>query len=183
MEKGRNNSVLDEDFFARDTLEVAKDLLGKYIVRRQIDGELSLKITEVEAYDGFEDQASHARSGRTSRSEVMFGPSGYIYVYLIYGIHWVVNVVTREVNYPAAILIRGTEEVQGPGRIGKYLAIDQTLNKKKAIPESGLWFEDRGLVVALDSIIQKPRIGVNYAGPIWSQKLYRFLLLKCLKNQ
>lgn len=183
MEKCRDTSVLDEDFFARNTLEVAKDLLGKHIVRRQMDGERSLRITEVEAYDGFEDQASHARFGRTSRSEVMFGPPGYIYAYLIYGIHWMVNVVTREVDYPAAILIRGTEEVQGPGRIGKHLTIDETLNNKKAVPENGLWFEDRGLAVPPNSILQKPRIGVNYAGPIWSQKLYRFLLLNCLENQ
>lgn len=183
MGKGTDHPVLDENFFERDTLNVAEDLLGKHIVRRNTNGERSLRITEVEAYDGFEDQASHARSGRTPRSGVMFGPSGHIYVYLIYGIHWMVNVVTREDNYPAAILIRGTEEIQGPGKIGKYLEINKTLNGKKAVPESGLWFEDRGIAIPSDSIVRKPRIGINYAGPIWSQKLYRFLLLNCLEKR
>ena len=174
MKKITKHRVLDENFFAGDTLEVARNMLGKYIIRHNAGYKLSLKITDVEAYDGFEDKASHARFGRTPRSEVMFGPPGRIYIYLIYGMYWMLNIVTREKGYPAAILIRGTEEIYGPGRIGKYLELKSALNTKIAIPENGLWLEDRGIILPRNAIQERPRVGVDYAGPVWSEKLYRF---------
>ncbi len=106
----------------------------------------------------------------------MFGHPGYFYVYLCYGMHWMLNIVTAQKNYPAAILIRGLKEVKGPGKLTKFLQIDLRFNGKKSNPKSGLWFEDRGIKIKKESIQKTPRIGVNYAGPVWSQKLYRFLL-------
>lgn len=168
--------ILKQKFFNRPTLEVAKELLGKYLVRK-IDGkEIALPITEVEAYDGFQDKASHASRGKTVRNTVMFGPAGYFYVYFTYGIHWMLNVVTGEKDYPAAVLIRGAGDISGPARLTKLLEIGKSLNGKKMGKEMGLWFEDRGLVVNTRKITRAPRVGVSYAGPIWTNKRYRFFL-------
>lgn len=168
--------ILSLDFFARDTLQVAEELLGKYLVRRRQDKITAHLITEVEAYEGPEDLASHARFGETQRSKVMFGPPGVFYVYKIYGIHWMLNIVTREERSPSAILIRGLEGVTGPGRLTSFLEIDHHFIGKKAIPETGLWLEDKGVQVPSEEIVKGPRIGVDYAGPIWSQVHYRFRL-------
>lgn len=169
--------ILSPKFFNRPTLQVAKDLLGKYLIRKIDDKEIVLPITEVEAYDGFKDKASHASRGKTLRNEVMFGPAGYFYVYFTYGVHWMLNVVTGPKNYPAATLIRGAGEINGPARLTKFLRIDKCFNGKLADRQSGLWFEDRGNVSTHQKIIRTPRIGVSYAGPVWSEKKYRFLNL------
>jgi DNA-3-methyladenine glycosylase len=169
-------SVLPAAFFDRPVLEVAPDLLGKYLVRRMGGEDIALMITEVEAYDGPEDLACHARAGKTARTEVMFGPPGQWYVYLIYGMYWMLNIVVEKEGYPAAVLIRGTKEVIGPGRLTEKLQIDKTLNNLPASPESGLWIEDRGIVVPSEYIQKTPRIGVDYAGPVWATKPYRFAL-------
>lgn len=172
--------VLTSKFFNRPTLEVAKNLLGKYLVREIEGKEMALPITEVEAYDGFKDKASHASWGMTTRNAVMFGPAGYFYIYFTYGIHWMLNVVTGEKGFPAAVLIRGTGgnrsggAITGPARLTKFLEIDKNLNGRKAGKPAGLWFEDRGLEIN-QKIKRKPRIGVDYAGPVWSKKNYRFL--------
>ena len=171
---------LSPEFFARPVLEVAPDLLGKFLVRRNAAGEeTALMITEVEAYDGPEDLACHACKGRTARTEPLFGEPGHFYVYLCYGIHWMLNVVTNEREYPAAVLIRGIEGFDGPGKLTRFMQIDKGLNGKPAVPESGLWIEDRGLLSAVApdrTIARGPRIGVDYAGPVWAKKPYRFLL-------
>jgi DNA-3-methyladenine glycosylase len=167
---------LGKEFFNRSTLRIAEELLGKYLVRKIGKKTIALKITEVEAYDGPNDKASHACRGETKRTKVMFGEAGVWYVYLCYGIHEMLNIVTGEVGYPAAILIRGVEGYSGPARLTKFLKIDRTLNNKKAISSSGLWIEDRGEKISQKDIKRTPRIGVAYAGPIWSQKKYRFLL-------
>ena len=167
--------VLTQEFFNRPMLEVAKELLGKYLVR-QIDGQdLVLPITEVEAYDGFEDRASHASRGMTARNEVMFGQAGCFYVYFTYGMHWMLNVVTGEKGYPAAVLIRSAGDISGPARLTKFLKIDKKLNGLKAEKRSGLWFEDRGLDLNIKKVVRTPRIGVAYAGPVWANKNYRFV--------
>jgi len=166
--------VLEQNFFNRSTLEASRDLLGKYLVRKIGSEELAMPITDVEAYDGFKDQASHASRGMTPRNKPMFGPAGYFYVYFTYGIHWMLNVVTREKGYPAAILIRGAGEISGPARLTNFLKIDKELNARKAGRASGLWFEDRGII--LPKTVRTPRIGVDYAGPIWANKNYRFIL-------
>ncbi len=170
--------VLDPDsLLSRSTVSHARSLLGKFLVRRQGDGfEEMQMITEVEAYDGPEDLACHASKGRTARTEVMFAPAGVWYVYLCYGMHEMLNLVTGPRDYPAAVLIRGLEKVSGPGRLTKALQITRTLNGAAALPESGLWIADRGITVPRRAVRATPRIGVDYAGPVWAAKPWRFLL-------
>ena len=167
--------ILKPQFFNRPALKVAQDLLGKFIVRRYRGQETALMLTEVEAYDGHNDKASHASRGKTERNQVMFGPAGYWYVYFSYGLHWMLKIVTGPKNYPAAVLIRGTDNVIGPGRITKFLRVDKKLNGKMSSRASGLWLEDRGVVIPKSKIKKLPRIGVDYAGE-WAKKPYRFIL-------
>lgn len=166
--------VLNKDFFDRSTLEVAKDLLGKFLIRRIGKKEIVLMITEVEAYDGFSDKASHASSGITERNEAMFGKAGNWYVYFTYGMHWMLNVVVGPNNYPAAVLIRGTDKINGPARITKYLKIDERFNGKPADKKTGLWIKDKGIKPL--KIKSAKRIGVDFAGPYWSGRKWRFYL-------
>ncbi|MGC9603621.1 MAG: DNA-3-methyladenine glycosylase [Minisyncoccia bacterium] len=166
--------VLKQNFFERPTLTVAKELLGKYLVRKHSGKTIAAMITEVEAYDGPKDRASHASRGLTPRTKIMFGPAGHWYVYFTYGMHWLVNIVTGKEGYPAAILIRGVEEINGPARVAKLFHIDKKLNGKSADKKSGLWLEDRGIKIEGSRIKKSPRIGVSYAGPIWSKRPYRF---------
>jgi len=148
-------------------------------------------ITETEAYDGFEDKASHANRGKTERNKIMFGPSGYWYVYLTYGMHWMLNIVTGERDYPAAVLIRSVEadehghknrrsvftRINGPGRVTKFLRVDKKFNGKRANRVTGLWIEERSGVKSLRlKVKSSPRVGVDFAGPVWSNKHYRFYL-------
>lgn len=177
-------SILSPDFFRRPALQVAQDLLGKHLVRRIGKKTYPLRITEVEAYDGPHDLACHAAKGRTARTEPMFAQGGLFYVYLCYGMHWMLNIVTGPADYPAAVLIRAAEEsgsrprnMDGPAKLTKYLRINKSLNKKPAHPSSGLWFEDRGDRVPRQKIKRSPRIGVDYAGPVWSKKPWRFTLV------
>lgn len=168
--------VLNQKFFERDTIVVARELLGKYLVRLVRGKETVLMITEAEAYDGFDDKASHAHREQTARNMPMFGEAGVWYVYLVYGMYEMLNVVTGTHGYPAAVLIRGTSEVDGPGRLTKALKITRAQNGKRAIKENGLWIEDRGVLVGDDQIKKTPRIGVDYAGEKWAKKKYRFVL-------
>jgi len=170
------NKILTTDFFNQATLLVTQKLLGKFLVRKIKNQTISFMITEVEGYDGPNDLACHACKGKTKRNEVMFSQAGHFYTYLIYGMYWMLNIVTGPEDYPAAILIRGTKEIVGPGRLTKQLKIDKSFNNKLATPENNLWFEDRGIKVYKKNILQTPRIGVSYAGPIWSIKPYRFIL-------
>lgn len=160
----------------KKTVALARWLLGKHLVRRWPDGREDARlITETEAYHGEADLACHARAGRTRRTDVMYGPGGVWYVYLCYGIHEMLNLVVGPADWPAAILIRGVEGAIGPGRVTKILEIDRTLNARSAtVEESGLWIEDRGLRVPALLIKKTPRIGVDFAGPIWSMKPWRF---------
>jgi DNA-3-methyladenine glycosylase len=171
-----SSKILTQRFFNRPTLEVTRDLLGKYLLRRVGQKTQALCLTELEAYDGFEDKASHAHRGQTPRNQIMFGPAGTWYVYLVYGMYWMLNLVTGPKNYPAAVLIRGVEGIVGPGRLTKFLHIDRALNGKKAHPKNALWLESRDAAIPDSQIITTPRIGVDYAGPLWSQKHYRFVL-------
>ena len=136
---------------------------------------MRLEITEVEAYDGLRDQASHASCGQTPRNSPMFGEAGRWYVYFTYGMHWMLNVVTGPKGYPAAVLIRGAKEVIGPARLTKYLRIDSRFNNKPAVPETGLWLE-KGKEIPHKRIRRTPRIGVAYAGKRWAEKPYRFFI-------
>lgn len=169
-------AILTPDFLSRPTLQVAEELLGKFLVRQFGGIETSAMITEVEAYDGFDDRASHASRGQTSRNTPMFGDAGVWYVYLIYGMHEMLNVVTGHKGHPAAILIRGIEGVAGPGRVTKHFNITRALNNKPAVKETGLWIEDRGIIISKSKIQRTPRVGVQYAGEEWAGKLWRFVV-------
>jgi DNA-3-methyladenine glycosylase len=166
--------VLHAEWFARPALDVASDLLSCRLCRRQGNTVIKWQITETEAYDGPHDRASHARAGETPRTSVMFGPAGIWYVYLCYGIHSLLNIVTGPPGYPAAILIRGAGEIHGPGRLTKALSISGAMNRRPAQPESGLWIET-GEPVHPEKIVATSRVGVAYAGEDWSQRPYRFV--------
>ena len=163
------------NFFDRAADEVAYDLIGCRLNRLIVGRKHSFIITETEAYVGSEDLASHASKGRTKRTEVMFGAAGTLYVYFVYGLHWMLNVVTGPIDYPAAILIRGVEGIVGPARLTKALGITGQLNGRVADEQTGLWFSE-GL--RPPCVTRSARIGVKYAGPVWSTKPYRFVLSK-----
>jgi DNA-3-methyladenine glycosylase len=166
---------LSSDFFSRPALAVARDLVGKFLVRRLDGNDVAAVIHETEAYVGPHDLAAHGSKGRTPRTEVMFGPAGRWYVYFIYGIHWMLNVVTDRVDYPAAVLIRGAGQWDGPAKLTKALAIDRSFNAEPVSTASGLWIEDRGYRVPRGRIRRTPRIGVDYSGD-WAAKPYRFVM-------
>ncbi|MEK7512971.1 MAG: DNA-3-methyladenine glycosylase [Patescibacteria group bacterium] len=168
--------ILESRFFNRPTLAVAHGLLGKYLCRRRGRRIIRAMITEVEAYDGPRDKASHASRGRTVRNTPMFGPAGHWYVYLTYGMHWMANIVVGKRGYPAAVLIRGVEGINGPARVTKYFKIDKRFNSKPAARQTGLWIEERGVRIKRSDIKHSARIGIAYAGPVWSNRRYRFHL-------
>jgi len=173
--------VLPRPYFNRPTVEVARSLIGKYLVR-EIDGRvLAGKIVEVEAYVGPEDKACHASKGRTQRTDVMFGPAGVAYVYLIYGMYHCLNVVTEREEFPSAVLIRAIEIdgelTDGPGRLCRALQIDRRLNRADLTTGESIWFEDRGVALKRGDVSAFPRIGVEYAGE-WAQKPWRFRLCR-----
>ncbi len=176
-----SGKILTRAYFNRTTLAVARSLLGKYLVRENGKGSVAGQIIEVEAYVGPHDMACHASKGRTLRTDVLFGPPGIAYVYLIYGMYHCLNVVTEQVEFPAAVLIRAVEIegtlIDGPGRLCRALKIDRSLNRIDVTAGRHLWFEDRGLRIPQQTIGTFPRIGVDYAG-IWAAKPYRFRIVR-----
>lgn len=168
--------IVPQSFFSRSSLEVARDLLGKFLIRKIGKKEIALQITEVEAYDGPNDLACHASKGRTPRCEALFGEPGHFYVYFVYGMHYMLNIVTDKADYPSGVLIRAAGEHVGPARLTKALQVKKDFYGMPAIPETGLWFEDWGKVVLSKDILRTPRIGVEYAGKEWANKPYRFVL-------
>jgi len=164
---------LGQDFFSRDALEVAPDLLGKVLVRRFDNGKLFTgRITEVEAYRGVEDKACHASKGRTSRTEIMYHKGGLVYVYLIYGIYWMLNFVTGDMNEPQAVLIRGLDAITGPGRITQRLEIDSYFYGENLAGSERLWVENSSQQVM---VLTGPRIGIDYAGEPWKTIPWRYV--------
>ncbi len=162
-------------FFNRSAVIVAKELIGCVLVRKSGAQVERYVITETEAYEGPYDQASHAFRGRTPRSEVMFGKPGIIYVYLIYGMHYMLNIVTGKKDHPGAVLIRGVSGYAGPGKVTKLLHIDKTLNTKPLGTTTHLWIEFPPTPFS-QKILRTPRIGIDYAGDVWKNKKYRFAL-------
>lgn len=176
----RPYKILPQTYFNRSTLAVARSLLGKYLVRQHGGRTIAGTIIEVEAYVGPHDLACHASKGRTGRTDVLFGPPGIAYVYLIYGMYHCLNVVTERVDYPAAVLIRAVEVegqlIDGPGRLCRALSIDRSLNRIDMTAGRHLWFEDRGAKIPIGKIGAFPRIGVSYAGK-WAEEPYRFRVM------
>lgn len=166
--------ILGPEFFDRPSPETARDLIGKFIVRRRRGKEVALMITETEAYADGRDLASHARFGRTTRNAPMFGPPGVWYVYFTYGIHWMANIVTEAEGSPSAVLIRGVGNLTGPARLTKFLKIEGALSGRPAVPAAGLWIEDRGVAIPRGKIKKGPRIGIDYAAPLSRNKPWRF---------
>jgi len=164
---------LTERFFRRDVLEVSPDLLGKVLVRRFEDGEICrYRITDVEAYRGEEDKACHASKGKTARTEVLYNEGGVIYVYLIYGMYWLLNFVTGTKDNPQAVLIRAVEGIYGPGRVGRELKLDKTFNRESLEFNDRLWIEDSD---EKPEYITAPRIGIDYAEE-WKDIEWRYII-------
>ena len=147
--------------YAANAVTVAKALVGAWLCRRMADGTvMRRRITETEAYCGEEDTACHAHKGRTARTEVMYSPGGCAYIYLCYGMHEMLNVVTGREGRPEAVLVRGVEGAEGPGRLTKLFRIDRSLNREDLVASERLWLESDGSRVKFSSA---PRIGIAYA--------------------
>lgn len=168
------NERLQRAFYRRDVLEVAPQLLGQRLVKVGADGSLTtFVITETEAYRGAEDLACHASKGRTSRTEVMFGEGGHLYMYLIYGMYWMMNVVTGHMGVPQAVLFRGLREASGPGRLTRLLGVDHSFYGEDLVSSDRIWIESTG---SNPSYATGPRIGIDYAGDPWKDMPWRFLM-------
>ena len=160
-------SKLPCEFYHRPCLDVARDLVGKVLVH----GDLRLRITETEAYCGESDTACHASKGRTARTEVMYREAGTIYIYLCYGMHWMLNIVTGEENEPEAVLIRACKgKYNGPGKLTRALGITGQLNRGSILGDE-LWSEDDGFACGIREL---PRVGIGYASPEDQARLWRF---------
>ena len=166
---------LKPDFFTRDVLEVAPDLIGKILIVITPEGsERRFMITEVEAYRGSVDKACHASKGRTRRTEVMFDEGGKIYVYFVYGMYWMLNIVAGEKDDPQAVLIRGVEGITGPGRVTRELGIDGSFYGEDLTQSQRIRVADSGKKV---SYFTTPRIGIDYAGEPWKSKEWRYIIM------
>lgn len=161
---------LSYGFFHRPCPEVARDLVGKLLVRQTPDGPLTQRITETECYCGEDDTACHASRGRTARTEVMYADAGTIYIYLCYGIHWMLNIVTGDAGDPQAVLIRACAEAPGPGRLTKRLGITGELNRGSILGNE-LWIGDDGFRC---NITTDKRVGIGYASQEDQDRLWRF---------
>jgi DNA-3-methyladenine glycosylase len=171
---------LSREFYDRDTVQVAKSLLGQYLVHRSQGIERVGKIVEVEAYLGEQDLAAHSSKGRTKRTEIMFGPPGFAYVYLIYGIYHCFNVVTESLGSGTAVLLRAIEPVanisgrtQGPGLLCQAMGLNRQHNAHDLLSDD--LFITKGDDITPQSIIEAPRIGVHYAKD-WALKPLRFYI-------
>ena len=163
---------LDRDFFARDALEVAPDLLGKALVTSAPDGApRRLIITETEVYRGEDDTACHAHRGRTKRTEMLYRPGGAVYVYLCYGIRWLMNVITGPEDFPQGVLIRACKGFDGPGKLTKYLGITGALNGADIASSPLIRIEDEGREVYITT---DKRVGIAYAQKADRDRLWRF---------
>lgn len=161
-----------------DVLKVAENLPGMDIVIKNGDQETRYMITETEAYRGTDDKACHASKGRTPRTEVMFGEGGHLYIYFVYGMHWMMNIVTGKPDDPQAVLIRGAGEFSGPGRVTRGMGIDGSFNGENIVSSARIWIEDKGKKPRLS---RGPRVGINYAGEPWKSMPWRFMINDNLK--
>jgi DNA-3-methyladenine glycosylase len=191
------NKRLIREFFTRPTLDVSKDLLGKFLIHEYHGKRIGGMIVETEAYVGKEDRASHSFGGRrTKRNEVEYGLGGHVYIYLVYGLHYQLNFVTAGVNEPECILIRtlrptdGIEFMKkfrhtnkesnltnGPGKLCQALKLDKSFYGYDICQKNAkLYVEDRGIKISTKQIKKGPRVGIDYAGPKWSKVPWRFYI-------
>ena len=165
---------LSANFFTRDVLDVAPGLIGKTLVRQFGDNSIQkYTITETEAYRGGEDRACHANKGKTKRTEVMFREGGLVYVYLIYGMYWMLNFVTGEENDSSAVLIRGIDSISGPGKVGRELQLDKSFYGENLFLSTRIWVEESG---RLPNYSTSKRVGIDYAGEPWISKQWRYII-------
>ena len=162
---------LTQEFYSDNAVSLAPKLLGKFLCRR-IDNEiLKFRITETEAYYGENDTACHAHKGKTERTKIMYEHGGFAYIYLCYGIHNLLNIVTGSQDFPEAVLIRGIENYNGPGKLTKFLQIDRGLNCENLVISDKLWLEDDGFIPQYKS---GTRVGIDYATEEYRDKLWNF---------
>ena len=193
--------VLPVELYKNSATNVARLLIGKLLVRRYQDQIMGGLITETEAYQGEEDQGCHAKAGLTPRTKVMYGPAGHAYVYFTYGMHWMLNIVTNPVGFPAAVLIRGIKPVigldlinslrpsphlhgsqpnekgwtDGPAKLCQALSINGSLNGLDLCnTNSDLWLAESGLIVPGREITNSPRIGLNNVPEPWKSIPWRY---------
>ena len=162
---------LPYEFYHRPCDEVARDLVGKVIVR----GSTRLRISETEVYWGENDTACHAHKGRTKRTEVLYADAGTIYVYLCYGIHWLLNIVTGDEHDPQAVLIRACLEAPGPGKLTKMLGITGEYNRKSILETPDFRIEDDGFRCEIEA---DTRVGIGYASQEDQARLWRYKIRK-----
>ena len=158
---------LGYDFYHRPCLEVARDLVGKVLVHQG----KQLRISETEAYCGESDTACHASRGRTKRNEVLYADAGTVYVYLCYGIHWMLNVITGDAEDPQGVLIRACVDAEGPGKLTKTLGITGQQNRDNAVISPEIWIGDDGFHCAVET---DKRVGIGYASQEDQDRLWRF---------
>lgn len=164
---------LGYDFFNRDCLVVAPELVGKILVRRLEDNtEIRIRITETEAYRGAEDKACHVSKGVTPRNKILFDKAGTIYVYLCYGMHSLMNVITEKEGTAQGVLIRCGEKFNGPAKLTKALGVNKSFNNQSFVDNDTLWIEDDGYKA---EIRVAPRVGIDYAGDYWKSMPWRYI--------
>ncbi|MDR1522074.1 MAG: DNA-3-methyladenine glycosylase [Streptococcaceae bacterium] len=168
--------ILTSTFYSNSAIKLAPLLLGKLLCRKTNNDIIKFPITETEIYFGESDTACHASKGRTERTQVMYEAGGIAYIYLCYGVHNMLNIVTGAEDHPQAVLIRGVDKYNGPGKLTKALEINRSLNNKPLTKENGLWLEDNGKIV---DYAATSRIGIKYASIEDQNKLWRFVANKC----
>lgn len=164
---------LTKHFFCRDVLMVAPDLIGKTLVRKKDNVTSRYLITEVEAYRGEEDEACHARFGKTRRNAIMYESGGKAYIYLVYGMYWMFNIVTGSMGIPQAVLIRSITGYNGPGKLTRALGITNDLYGEDLTASGTIWLENHSKKCRH---IQTSRIGIEYASEPWKSMPWRFLM-------
>lgn len=164
---------LNIEIYSQNAIVLAPQLLGKLLCRN-LDGEIiKFRITETESYFGEKDTACHAHKGKTERTKIMYENGGLAYIYLCYGIHYMFNIVTGVKNFPEAVLIRGIEGFNGPGKLTKILKINKILNGENLADSNKIWLEDNGCKCNFKAT---KRIGIDYASDEYKNKLWRFVL-------
>lgn len=170
---------LGRSFFARPTIEVSKDILGQYI----IVGDKKGKVIETEAYIGPQDRASHAFGGKiTERNRVEYSAAGHVYIYLVYGMYWQLNITTDREGFPGCFLIRAIDcgkdicQTNGPGKLCRHLCLDKSFYGEDVAESPRIWFEKSGPILPQVEISSGPRIGIDYAGPYWAKRKLRFYI-------